>query len=298
VDRSAHPVLVTSAAEASNTSRRVRGIHFGAILEDRAMFAGAAIVVFFTIVAIAGVWIAPHDPLQPFAGHRLSPPSREFPFGTDDFSRDVFSRVIVATRTSMLIGLSVATLTFVVGGAFGLAAGYYRFVDRVLMRFTDALIAFPAILLAIALAAVARPSIGTVVFALSVVYIPYAVRVIRATVLVNRELTYVEAARSIGARDRWILQRHVLPNSVSPLLVQAIFTFSFAILLEASLSFLGAGVPVTTPSWGNMLTSSKDYLQQAPWTLLAPGIALLAVTIGLNLLGDGVRDLLDPRHLT
>ena len=135
-------------------------------------------------------------------------------------------------------------------------------------------------------------------FALSVVYTPYAVRVIRATVLVNRELTYVEAARSMGARDAWILLRHILPNSVSPLLVQAIFTFSFAILLEASLSFLGAGVPVTTPSWGNMLTSSKDYLQQAPWTLLAPGIALLAVTIGLNLLGDGVRDLLDPRHLT
>ena len=162
VDRSAHPILVTGAvsrrdipssrassstrgsirasgsrdgpAVASNTSKRARGIHLGAILEDRAMFAGAAIVMFFTIVAIAGVWIAPHDALQPFAGHRLSPPSREFPFGTDDFSRDVFSRVIVATRTSMLIGVSVATLTFVVGGAFGLVAGYYRFVDRVLMR--------------------------------------------------------------------------------------------------------------------------------------------------------------------
>jgi peptide/nickel transport system permease protein len=166
------------------------------------------------------------------------------------------------------------------------------------MRILDGLMAFPGLLLAIAISAVLKPSIGTVVAALTIVYTPYAVRVLRAPVLANRDELYVMAAQALGASDARILMIHLLPNSVAPLLVQATFTFSFGVLAEATLSFLGVGVPPPTPSWGNMLNDAKVVLQQAPWLTWAPGLALVTVTLGLNLLGDGLRDLLDPRHFT
>jgi peptide/nickel transport system permease protein len=259
---------------------------------------GLLIVLVFLLVALAAPWIAPADPAQSFSGARLSPPSVTQPFGTDDFSRDVLSRVIHGTRISMAVGLSVALLTTLLGGLLGLLTGYYQTADRVLMRILDGLMAFPGILLAIAIAAVLRPSIGTVVTALTIVYTPYTVRVLRAPVLAQREAPYVVAARALGASDGRLLLRHLLPNSIAPLLVQATFTFSYGILAEATLSFLGIGVPPPTPSWGNMLADAKNVLQQAPWMTWAPGLAVLTVTLGLNLVGDGMRDLLDPRHFT
>jgi peptide/nickel transport system permease protein len=272
------------------------GRRWRAARENRAVFVGLVIVGLFILVALVAAWIAPYDPLLPLENSRLTSPSLQHLFGTDDFSRDVFTRVIYGTRTSMSVGFTVAVLSTVIGGALGLVTGYYDAVDRILMRIVDGFIAFPAILLAIAIAAALRPNVITVVAALTVVYTPYMVRVMRAPVLSNRNELYVEAARSIGASDARILLLHLLPNSAASLLVQATFTFSFGVLAEAALSFLGVGVPPTTPSWGGMLNQSKDYLLQAPWMTLAPGLALATVTLGLNLLGDGLRDLLDPRR--
>lgn len=276
-----------------STNRRWR-----AFRQNGVMLAGLAIVLIFLLVALFAPAIAPFDPVQGFPGNRLRPPSERFLFGTDDFSRDVLSRTIFGTRISMTVGLTVAALCGIIGGIIGLLTGYYRAFDLVLMRFFDGLMAFPGILLAIALAAVLRPSLTTVIAALTIVYTPYCVRVLRAQVLYQRENTYVTAAQGIGARDWRILLFHLLPNCVAPLLVQITFTFSFGVLAEATLSFLGVGVPPPTPSWGNMLADAKVVLQRAPWLTLAPGLALTVITLGLNLLGDGLRDLLDPRHVT
>jgi peptide/nickel transport system permease protein len=299
MDRPANRVLDVPARAAerpaalSTAARRWR-----AARRHWLLWVGLAIVALYLLIALLAPLIAPYDPVQSFTGARLRPPSPGHPFGTDDFSRDVLSRTIHGTRVSVTVGLSVTLLTTLVGGVLGLLVGYYRSLDRVLMRVLDGLMAFPAILLAIAVAAALRPSLGTVIVALALVYTPYVVRVLRAPVLANRELAYVEAARNLGASDLRILLVHLLPNSVAPLVVQATFTFSFAVLAEATLSFLGVGVPPPTPSWGNMLSDAKIVLQQAPWLTWAPGLALVIVTLGLNLLGDGLRDILDPRHVT
>jgi peptide/nickel transport system permease protein len=291
------PAAPSAALEAQPislaTNRRWR-----AFRQNGIMLAGLAIVLVFLLVALFAPVIAPHDPVQAFSGNRLRPPSDRFIFGTDDFSRDVLSRTIYGTRISITVGVAVAALCGAIGGVLGLLTGFYRRFDMLLMRILDGLMAFPGILLAIALAAVLRPSLGTVIAALTIVYTPYCVRVLRAQVLYQRENTYVTAAQCLGARDWRILLLHLLPNCVAPLLVQITFTFSFGVLAEATLSFLGVGVPPPTPSWGNMLSDAKVVLQRAPWLTIAPGLALTIVTLGLNLLGDGLRDLLDPRHVT
>jgi len=281
------------ALRSARGSRRLR-----AFLRNRAMLAGLAIVTAYLLVAAFAPWLAPASPLESFPGVRLSPPSAKHLFGTDDFGRDVFSRVIYGSRISVGVGLSVSLITTVVGGFLGLLAGYYPAFDRVVMRILDGLMAFPGILLAIAISGVLKPSIETVIIALSVVYTPYAVRVLRAPVLANRHAVYVEAARCLGSGDWRILLYHILPNSVPPLLVQSTFIFSFAILAEATLSFLGLGVPPPTPTWGGMLNDGKVVMVQAPWLIWGPGIALVLVTLALNLVGDGLRDLLDPRSFT
>jgi peptide/nickel transport system permease protein len=225
----------------------------------------------------------------------LQPPSARFWLGTDSLGRDVFARVVYGARISLLVGLSVAAVSVAAGLVVGLVAGYFPRVDTVVMRFMDGIMAIPAILLAIALVAVAGASVKLVIVAIAIPEIPRVTRLVRSVVLAVRALPYVEAARSSGTRVGRILRRHILPNTVAPLIVQATYICASAILTEAGLSFLGAGTPPEFPTWGNMIASSRLYLQIAPWTIFAPGLCLALVVLAVNLLGDGLRDRLDPR---
>jgi peptide/nickel transport system permease protein len=226
---------------------------------------------------------------------RLAAPSRVHWFGTDDVGRDVWSRVVYGARLSLLVGVAVVLLSFVVGVVCGVVAGYYRGLDNVVMRVMDGLMAFPAIVLAIALMAALGPSVVNVIVAIAVVYSPRVARVVRGSVLVIRETSYVEAARALGASDVKLIARHILPNCLSPVIVQGSFVFAAAVLTEAALSFLGVGVPPYVPSWGVILAEGRLYIQQAPWLVLYPGTAIMLTIFGLNLFGDGLRDLLDPK---
>jgi len=207
----------------------------------------------------------------------------------------VWSRVVYGTRLSMVVGGAVVLISFVGGIVFGLLGGYYRPLDNVLMRIMDGFMAFPGIILAIALMASLGPSVMNVILALGIVYVPRVARIVRGSVLVIRETPYVEAALALGVPDLLVLGRHVLPNCLSPVIVQGTFIFAAAVLGEAALSFLGVGVPPQIPSWGNVLAEGRLYLQQAPWLTLFPGAAIMGCILGLNLFGDGLRDLLDPK---
>lgn len=226
---------------------------------------------------------------------RFKPPQWGMPFGTDNYGRDIWSRAVYGARLSLAIGLAVVIVTGFLGTLVGILAGYFRRLDGVLMRTMDALMAFPAILLAIAIAAALGPSAINAVIALAIVYTPRTARIVRSTVLVVREMEYVQAARACGAKDFWIIWHHVLPNSLAPLLVQLTFIFGYAVLAEAILSFLGVGPPPPTPTWGNMIAEGKDYLREAMHIALFPGLLVAITCLGLNLLGDGLRDVLDPR---
>src|SRR5262245_35140676 len=226
---------------------------------------------------------------------RMSAPSAVHWFGTDDVGRDVWSRVVYGARLSLVVGAAVVGLALGLGMVCGLVAGYYRRLDNVVMRVMDGLMAFPAIILAIALMASLGPSVLNVILAIGIVYAPRVARLVRGSVLVIRETAYVEAARALGAPDLMLILRHILPNCLSPVIVQASFVFAAAVLTEAALSFLGVGVPPYVPSWGNILSEGRLYLQQAPWLVLYPGAAIMVTIFALNVLGDGLRDLLDPK---
>jgi peptide/nickel transport system permease protein len=254
--------------------------------------------VFLLLVVLAAVFaplLTPHDPTFLDPGVRLQAPSREFLMGTDDRGRDIFSRVIYGGRVSLMIGVSVTLAAAVLGSIMGLLSGYFPRLDTPIMRTLDGLMAFPSILLAIAIMASLGPSATNVFLALAVVYTPTIARLVRSTTLVTRQQAFVESARSIGMTDRAILLRYVFPNGLSPLIVQCTFVVAFAIIAEASLSFLGAGVDPETPTWGNMLRDGQRVLQVAWWLALFPGIALVLTVLTLNLLGDALRDALDPR---
>ncbi len=255
---------------------------------------GTVLVLFIAAVGIVLPFFAV-DPGRMDVAARLRAPSAMHWFGTDDLGRDVFARVVYGARLSLLVGVAVVAFSFVIGMTGGLSAGYFRGLDNVIMRIMDGLMAFPAIILAIALMASLGPSVTNVIVAIGVVYSPRVARVVRGSVLVIRETAYVEAARALGLTHVWIILRHVLPNCLSPVIVQGSFVFAAAVLTEAALSFLGVGVPPYVPSWGNILSEGRLYLQQAPWLVLYPGAAIMLTILGLNLLGDGVRDLLDPR---
>jgi peptide/nickel transport system permease protein len=280
------PVAIRPAAVQRRVPRFFR--HRGAVV-------GAVIAVGIFLVAAAAPILARHDPLFLDANVRLQAPTTEFPFGTDNQGRDTYSRVVFGARLSLLVGVGVALLTVLIGTTVGLLAGFYRGFDSVVMRAMDGLMAFPGVILAIAIMAAIGPRVENVIFSLTVVYTPRLARVIRSAVLQIRELQYVEAARAIGVSPTRLLMRHILPNCMALLIVQSTFIFADAVLGEAGLSFLGAGTPPEIPSWGNMLGDARQYLARAPWTMLAPGAALMLAVLGLNLLGDGVRDLLDPR---
>ena len=264
-------------------------------MHHRLFMTGAVIALVMLVLALLAdlIQIVPPEKMQ--IRLRFRTPGPAYPLGTDNYGRDIWSRLVHGARLSLMIGFSVALVTGILGTLFGVLAGYFRRLDGFVMRFMDALMAFPAILLAIAIAAALGPSVINAVIALSVVYTPRMARVVRSTVLVVRETEYVQAAKACGARAGSIIWHHVLPNSMAPLLVQLTFIFAYAILAEAILSFLGLGPPPPAPTWGNMIAEGKDYLREAPHICLFPGIAVALICLGLNLLGDGLRDVLDPR---
>ncbi len=265
------------------------------LLAHRSFQIGAILVLALTIAAVFAPLITGIDPSAMKVRFRFRPPSTEFPFGADTFGRDILTRVLYGGRVSLWIGLVVAALSGVCGAAIGVIAAQFRGLDAPLMRLMDALMSFPAILLALGITAALGPRMESVIIALTVAYVPAGARIVRATALVVRELDYVQAARIAGASDVRIMFRHILPNSLGPLLVHMTFVFAYSILAEAALSFLGVGIQPPTPSWGNIIAEGRDYATEAWWVMLFPGLGISIAALGLNLLGDGLRDVLDPR---
>ncbi|WP_201830012.1 ABC transporter permease [Microvirga zambiensis] len=265
------------------------------LITRRTVMAGILILLIVATLAILAPLIAPYSPSRLSVVNRLKPPSGIYWFGTDEFGRDVFSRTIYAGRLSLLVGVSVVAFAAIFGVTLGLVAGFFRRLDTPIARIIDAMMAFPDILLAIALVAALGPSLVTVIVALGIVYTPRLARIVRASTLVIRELPYVEAARALGVPTWRIMSRHVLRNLVSPILVQGTFIFAYAMLAEAGLSFLGLGVSPEIPTWGTMIAAGRQYIGQADWMTLFPGIAIILSVLSLQMVGDGFRDLLDPR---
>ncbi|RUX94912.1 MULTISPECIES: ABC transporter permease [unclassified Mesorhizobium] len=257
--------------------------------------AGIAVLVIIVLAAILAPVIAPYAPSKLSIASRLHPPSLDHLFGTDDLGRDVFTRMLYAARTSLSVGFAVVIFSSIIGTILGLTSGYFKRLDAPVSRLIDAMMAFPDILLAIALVAALGATAVNVVIALGIVYAPRLARVVRASTLVIRELPYVEAARALGVPTPIILIRHVLRNVTSPLLVQGTFIFANAILAEAGLSFLGVGISPDIPTWGTMIATGRQYMDQAPWVMMFPGAAIVVTVLSLQLVGDGLRDLLDPR---
>jgi peptide/nickel transport system permease protein len=280
-------------AEAAGRLARARVVRH--LARHRSFLIGASLFLGMVLVAaLAGV-IAPRAPAAMQFRDRFAPPGAAFPLGTDNFGRDLLSRVVYGARLSLEIGFSVVVLTGVAGTALGALAGYFRRLDAWLIAVMDALMAFPTVLLAIGITAALGPSAANAVIALAAVYTPRTARIVRASVLVIRELDYVQAARAAGADHGRVLVRHILPNSMAPLVVQLTFIFAYAVLAEAILSFLGMGPQPPTPTWGNIIAEGRVYMREAPWITLFPGVAIAVTVLGLNLLGDGLRDALDPR---
>ena len=251
-----------------------------------------AVIVVLTLLA---QWIAPHDPLAMNPMVRLKGPIEGHPLGTDNFGRDIFSRVLIGGQLSLIIGLATAVVSVLLGLVIGMVAGFFRTADAIIMRMMDALMAIPSILLAIALVALNGPSVGSVIAAITIPEIPRVVRLVRAVVLAAREEPYVEAAIALGTSMPKILVRHLVPNTLAPLIVQGTYILASAILTEAILSFLGAGVSTETPTWGNIMAEGRLFFRIKPELILYPGIALSLCILSINLLGDAARDMLDPR---
>jgi peptide/nickel transport system permease protein len=289
------PASTVLAAHASATAEPTRGRWARRLLRNRNVVLGAAIFLLLLLAAASADLVATHNPTRLDPVNRLKPPGAGHYLGTDEFGRDVYSLVVHGSRVSLLVGSVTMLLTSLGGIALGLVAGYYRRLDTLVMRVTDGLMAFPAVLLAIAFMAARGPGVWNVILALSLVYMPRTALLVRSTVLSLRELDYVQAARALGRRDTGIALRHILPNCMAPLLVQGTFIFAYAVLAEAILGFLGVGVPPYVPSWGNVIASGKNVIREAFWVSLFPGIALTVAGLSLNLLGDGLRDALDPR---
>jgi peptide/nickel transport system permease protein len=266
-----------------------------ALRRSRSTLIGGAIILLVLAAAVLAPVLTPHDPQDMQVDRRLTAPTRAYPFGTDNLGRDILSRVIHGARISLIVGGLVVACAAGVGITLGLLSGYLPVADRVIMRVMDGLMAFPSTLLAIALMAALGARLSNVIIALAIVFTPRVARVVRSVTLVLRELDYVEAARALGASDVRVLARHVLPNCLAPVIVQATFIFAESVLAEAALSFLGVGLPPYIPSWGTIITTGRQFMQTAPWITVFPGAAILVAVLGLNLLGDGLRDLADPR---
>lgn len=257
---------------------------------------GGGILCMLLLVALLAPVLAPYDPLAQDLYQRLQPPSIDHWFGTDDFGRDILSRIVYGSRISLRIGLIAISLALTGGTLFGLVAGYRGgMVDMLIMRLMDLMLAFPSILLAIAIVAVIGPGIENAILAVSIVLVPQFARLVRSSVLTVREATYVEAARALGATESRLLFYSILPNCTAPLIVQTTLGMGTAILDAAGLSFLGMGAQPPVPEWGAMLSGGRELLLRAPWVMTFPGLAIFTVVLGLNLFGDGLRDALDPK---
>jgi peptide/nickel transport system permease protein len=267
------------------------------LLRRRGAMLGLAVVVAFVVLALFATWIAPQDPIATSWGAIRKPPSAEHWFGTDDIGRDVLSRVVWGTRASLFAGVVSVSISLLLGVPIGLAAGFLgSFVDGVISRITDAFLACPFLILAIALAAFLGPSLTNAMIAIGVSATPIFVRLTRAAVLNVKVEDYVEAARAVGNSPLRIALRHVLPNIAAPLIVQSTLAIAAAVIAEASLSFLGLGQQPPAPSWGSMLNTAKNYVDNAPWMAIWPGLSIFLLVLSFNLLGDGLRDALDPRQ--
>jgi peptide/nickel transport system permease protein len=264
--------------------------------QNRLAFAGFIVFAGIVMLAVLAPWIAPASPVRTDFGAVLQVPTARHPMGTDELGRDVLSRIIFGARASLEAGLISVSLAIAAGVPLGIVAGFYRGrLDDVLMRITDAMLSFPQLILALAVAAVLGPGLAKAMIAIAVVFAPIFMRVMRAQVLTEREREYVDAARAMGAADRRIIWRHLLPNSVAPIVVQGSLAVASAIITEATLSFLGLGTQPPTPSWGSMLNAAQQYLSQAPWLSFWPGVAIGVTVFATNVAGDGLREIWDPR---
>ncbi|MFT9846765.1 ABC transporter permease [Aneurinibacillus sp. REN35] len=263
----------------------------------KAAMYGLIVVSLVVFIAILAPFLTPFDPVQDVNyGNRIASPTMTHWFGTDEFGRDIFSRVLMGARVSIVISASAVAFSALLGIVVGLVAGYYGgLIDNILMRIVDGLMSFPPILFAIALMAALGNNTSNIILALAIVYAPLFARLIRGTVLSIKEKEFVDAIKVLGGSHIRILFKHILPNCLSPLLIQMTTYFAYAILAEASLSFIGLGVPQPEPSWGNILYDGRQYMIEAPWITIFPGLAIGITVMGLNLLGDGLRDYLDPR---
>ena len=263
---------------------------------NRLALVGLWVVLLIVVLAVFASWIAPYNPIKPDFFNTLAAPSSNHLMGTDDLGRDVLSRVLFGTRISLLAGVISVGIAVLIGLPLGLISGFYRGrMDDVLMRVTDAMLSFPFLVLALALVAVLGAGLDRAMIAIGIVFMPAFIRLSRGQVLSEREANYVEAARALGAGDGRIIWKHILPNILSPMLVQASLSTAAAITAEATLSFLGLGTQPPTPSWGSMLNFAQPYLSTAPWMSIYPGLAIFITVLALNLLGDGLREALDPR---
>ena len=265
------------------------------LLSNRSFTIGASLVGLVLLLALLAGVIAPFDPLKGNFRARMMAPSLQHWMGTDQFGRDILSRVLHGARISLQIGFMVAIITALAGVLIGASSGYFRRLDGPLMRLMDAFMAFPSIILAIAVSSVLGASVINVIFALAIAATPHTARIVRASVMVVREMEFVEAARALGAGHARILFRHIMANAMAPLMVRITYVFAVAILNEAVLSFIGVGPPPPAPTFGAIIATGRDFIVAAPWITVAPGLAILVSVLGLNLLGDGLRDVLDPR---
>lgn len=284
-----------AAADGSSWTNAFRAV-MATVRRRPSLLIASFVLLFFTLIAVAAPWVTPFDPeaLEPVA--RLLAPSQEHLLGTDRYGRDLWSRILFGGRISLLVAWSVTGIVLVAGSLIGLVAGVFRALDNPVMRVMDGLMAFPAILLAIGLMAALGSNVINVIIALAAVYTPRMARVVRSAALVVKQHLYVEAAEATGASKLRVLLRHVMPATLPAALVQATLTFAFAVLAEASLSFLGVGSPPTVPSWGNIISEGRTFIRQAPWVLVYPGVVISVTVLAVNVVGDGLRDLLDP-HL-
>jgi peptide/nickel transport system permease protein len=282
-------------APLARPARSARWVTLRRLLRHRSFQTGLVLFLIIVAAAVFAPLITPADPNKLAMRARFQPPSWDYLFGTDNFGRSQLARVVYGAQLSLFIGTAVVLINAVFGTLLGALSGYFRNLDNVLMRINDAIMAFPAILLAIGVAAVLGRSTPNMILALSIVYIPRTARIVRSSVIVIRQMEYVQAAVAAGAGHWRILRRHILPNSMAPLLVQLSFLFAYAVLTEATLSFLGLGAEPPTPTWGNIMAEGRQYMREAAWIIAIPGAALAITVMALNLLGDGLRDVLDPR---
>jgi peptide/nickel transport system permease protein len=256
---------------------------------------GSALLIILILSALFAPWLTPYDPFEMNVVDRLLPPNETYWFGTDAYGRDIFTRTLYGGRVSLVIGAAVAVAATVVGLLIGVVAGYFRTADAILMRVMDGLMAIPGILLAIALMSLTRASVWIVILAITIPEVPRVARLVRSVVLSVREQVYIQAASAVGTRFPRLMLRHILPNTFAPLIVQATYIAASAVLVESYLSFLGVGTPPEIPSWGNIIAEGRLYVQIAFWNILFPSIFLAVMVLSINILGDGLRDMLDPR---